>query len=41
MFLLNLPINIKEQAAVERRQYEENQRLARIFDEKYRTIGVS
>jgi len=40
MFLLNLPLNLKEHAAIERRQHEEKQRLARIFDEKFRTIGV-
>jgi hypothetical protein len=40
MFLLNLPINLKEQAAIERRQREEQERLARIFNVKYRTIGV-
>lgn len=41
MFLLNLPINVKEQAAIERRRSEEQKRLARIFNVKYRTIGVS
>jgi hypothetical protein len=40
MFLLNLPINIKEQAAIERRRREEKERLSRIFNVKYRTIGV-
>ncbi len=40
MFLLNLPINLKEQAAIERRRREENERLSRIFNVKYRTIGV-
>ncbi|CAM4914143.1 unnamed protein product [Rotaria socialis] len=40
MFLLNLPINIKEQAAIERRRSEEQKRLSRIFNVKYRTIGI-
>jgi hypothetical protein len=40
MFLLNLPINFKEQAAIERRRREEQERLTRIFNVKYRTIGV-
>lgn len=37
MFLLNL----QEQAAIERRRREEKERLTRIFNVKYRTIGVS
>jgi len=41
MFLFNLPINLKEQAAIERRRREEKERLSRIFNDKYRTIGVS
>ena len=40
MFLVNLPVNLKEQAAIERRRREEQARLSRIFNEKYRTIGV-
>lgn len=40
MFLVNLPMNLKEQAAIERRRREEQDRLSRIFNEKYRTIGV-
>lgn len=40
MFLLNLPNNLHEQAAIERRRREEKERLARIFNVKYRTIGV-
>ncbi|CAF3367961.1 unnamed protein product [Rotaria sp. Silwood1] len=40
MFLLNLPINLKEQAAIERRRSEEKKRLSRIFNVKYRTIGI-
>ncbi|CAF3808911.1 unnamed protein product [Adineta steineri] len=40
MFLLNLPINIKEQAAIERRRHQEKERLSRIFNDKYRTIGI-
>lgn len=40
MFLLTSPINHKEQAAIERRRRAENARVSRIFDEKYRTIGV-
>jgi len=40
MFLLNLPIDTKEQSAIERRRREEKERLSRIFNVKYRTIGV-
>ena len=40
MFLLNLPVDVKEQAAIERRRREEKERLSRIFNDKYRTIGV-
>jgi hypothetical protein len=40
MFHLHLPINMKEQAAIERRRRQENERLTRIFDEKYRLMGV-
>lgn len=40
MFLFNLPINVKEQAAIERRRCEEKKRLSRIFNVKYRTLGV-
>ena len=40
MFLVNLPLNLKEQAAIERRRREEQERISRIFNEKYRTIGV-
>ena len=41
MFLRNLPIDIREQAAVERRRRQEKERLLRFFNVKYRTIGVS
>ncbi len=40
MFLLNLPVNTKELAAIERRRRAETERLSRIFNVKYRTIGV-
>lgn len=40
MFLLNLPLNLKEHAAIERRRRQEHERVSRIFNEKYRTIGV-
>ena len=40
MFLLNLPVDTREQAAIERRRREEKERLSRIFNVKYRTIGV-
>lgn len=40
MFLINLPLNLKEKAAIERRRREEQERISRIFNEKYRTIGV-
>ena len=40
MFLLNLPVNVREQAAIERRRREEKERSSRIFNVKYRTLGV-
>ncbi|CAF1074456.1 unnamed protein product [Didymodactylos carnosus] len=40
MFLLNLPSNPKELAAIERRRRNEKERQARIFNVKYRTIGI-
>ncbi|KAM7535645.1 hypothetical protein Aperf_G00000096372 [Anoplocephala perfoliata] len=40
MFDLDLPMDKKERAAVERRRVREEQRKARIFNEKIRLIGV-
>ncbi|XP_071960398.1 RIB43A-like with coiled-coils protein 2 [Antedon mediterranea] len=40
MYKLDLPIDLKEQAATERRRNHEQQRQSRIFNSKVRTIGV-
>ncbi|XP_033127633.1 RIB43A-like with coiled-coils protein 2 [Anneissia japonica] len=40
MYKLDLPIDLKEQAATERRRNLEQQRQSRIFNSKVRTIGV-
>ena len=40
MYKLDLPIDYKEAAAIERRQNLEKQRQSRIFNAKVRTIGV-
>ncbi|XP_063792643.1 RIB43A-like with coiled-coils protein 1 isoform X2 [Pseudophryne corroboree] len=40
MYKLDLPIDLKEVAAIERRRNKEQQRQSRIFNAKYRTIGV-
>ena len=40
MFKLNLPADLKEQAAIERRRRLEKERQSRIFNNKYRLIGI-
>ena len=40
MYKLDLPIDLKEQAAIERRRRLEKERQGRIFNNKYRLIGV-
>ncbi|XP_072175585.1 RIB43A-like with coiled-coils protein 2 [Diadema setosum] len=40
MYKLDLPIDLKEQAAIERRRNLELERQSRIFNAKVRTIGV-
>lgn len=40
MYKLDLPIDVKEKAAIERRRQLEKERQARIFNNKYRLIGV-
>lgn len=41
MYKLDLPVDYKEAAAIERRRNMEEQRKSRIFNAKCRTIGVS
>lgn len=41
MYKLDLPIDLKEAAAIERRRNLELERQSRIFNAKVRTIGVS
>ena len=41
MYKLDLPIDLKEQAAIERRRRLEKERQSRIFNNKHRLIGVS
>jgi hypothetical protein len=40
MYKLDLPIDLKEQAAIERRRRLEKERQAKIFNNKHRLIGV-
>lgn len=40
MYKLDLPIDIKEKAAIERRRRAEKERQGRIFNAKFRQIGV-
>merc|ERR1719515_511497 len=40
MYKLDLPLDQKEQAAIERRRNQELARQSRIFNAKVRTIGV-
>lgn len=40
MYKLDLPIDMKETAAIERRRNRELQRQSRIFNARVRTIGV-
>lgn len=41
MYKLDLPLDLKENAAIERRRNREMQRQSRIFNARVRTIGVS
>lgn len=41
MYKLDLPVDYKESAAIERRRNMEEQRKSRIFNAKTRTIGVT
>ncbi|XP_077148490.1 RIB43A-like with coiled-coils protein 2 [Ranitomeya variabilis] len=40
MYKLDLPLDVKEVAAIERRRNKEQQRQSRIFNAKFRSIGV-
>ena len=40
MYKLDLPVDMKESAAIERRRNRELQRQSRIFNARVRTIGV-
>ncbi|CAF0756924.1 unnamed protein product [Adineta ricciae] len=40
MYKLDLPIDLKEKAAIERRRRAEQERQGRIFNSKYRQIGI-
>jgi hypothetical protein len=40
MYKLDLPVDFKEQAAIERRRRLEKERQSRIFNNKHRLIGV-
>ena len=41
MYKLDLPVDLREQAAIERRRRLEKERQGRIFNNKHRLIGVS
>ncbi|CAF1570306.1 unnamed protein product [Rotaria magnacalcarata] len=40
MYKLDIPLNLKETAAIERRRRAEKERQGRVFNSKYRQIGV-
>jgi len=40
MYKLDLPVDLKEASAIERRRAQEEQRRTRIFNSKTRMIGV-
>ena len=40
MYKLDIPLNLREKAAVERRRRAEEERQGRVFNAKYRQIGV-
>lgn len=40
MYKLDIPLSLKEQAAIERRRRAEQERQGRIFNSKHRQIGV-
>ena len=40
MYKLDIPIDYKEAAAIERRRHMEENRKSRIFNAKTRTIGI-
>lgn len=40
MYKLDIPLDIKEIAAIERRRRADKERQGRIFNSKYRQIGV-
>lgn len=40
MYKLDLPVDMKESAAIERRRNRELQRQSRIFNARVRTIGI-
>lgn len=41
MYKLDIPLDLKDQAAVERRRHAEKERQGRVFNSRYRQIGVS
>ena len=41
MYKLDLPVDLRESAAIQRRKFKEQQRQSRIFNARVRTIGVS
>jgi hypothetical protein len=40
MYKLDIPLDLKEKAAIERRRRAEKERQGRIFNSKYRQTGV-
>lgn len=40
MYKIDIPVDLKEAAAIERRRSEEEKRKSRIFNSKTRIIGV-
>jgi len=40
MYKLDIPLDLKDKAAIERRRRGEQERQGRVFNSKYRQIGV-
>jgi len=40
MYKLDIPLDLKEKAAIERRRRAEKERQGRVFNSKYRQTGV-
>ena len=41
MYKIDVPLDLKDKAAIERRRRAEQERQGRVFNSRYRQIGVS